>query len=34
MQEESLAHTKWECTYHIVLIPKYRSIEGDGHAEG
>ena len=24
MQEESLAHTKWECTYHIVFIPKYR----------
>ena len=23
MQEESLAHTKWECTYHIVFIPKY-----------
>ena len=21
---ESLSHTKWECKYHIVLIPKYR----------
>ena len=21
---ESLAHTKWECKYHIVFIPKYR----------
>ena len=21
---ESLAHTKWDCTYHIVFIPKYR----------
>lgn len=21
---ESLAHTKWDCTYHIVWIPKYR----------
>ncbi len=21
---ESLAHTKWECKYHIVWIPKYR----------
>ena len=20
----SLAHTKWNCKYHIVLIPKYR----------
>ena len=22
--EESLAHTKWECKYHVVFIPKYR----------
>ena len=22
---ESLAHTKWDCTYHIVWMPKYRS---------
>ena len=22
--EDSLAHTKWDCTYHIVWIPKYR----------
>jgi len=21
---ESLSHTKWECKYHIVYIPKYR----------
>ena len=21
---ESLAHTKWDCKYHIVFIPKYR----------
>ena len=21
---ESLSHTKWECQYHIVFIPKYR----------
>lgn len=21
---QSLAHTKWDCTYHIVWIPKYR----------
>lgn len=20
----SLAHTKWECKYHIVFVPKYR----------
>ena len=24
MQESSLSHTKWNCTYHIVWIPKYR----------
>jgi len=24
MQESSLAHTKWDCVYHIVWIPKYR----------
>ena len=22
--EESLAHTRWECKYHVVFIPKYR----------
>ena len=22
--KESLSHTKWECKYHIVFIPKYR----------
>ncbi len=22
--EESIARTRWDCTYHIVLIPKYR----------
>jgi putative transposase len=21
---QSLAHTKWECKYHIVIVPKYR----------
>jgi putative transposase len=21
---ESLNHTKWECKYHVVFIPKYR----------
>ena len=24
VNEESLAHTRWDCTYHIVWIPKYR----------
>ena len=22
--EESLSHTRWECKYHVVFIPKYR----------
>ena len=22
--ESSLSHTKWNCMYHIVFIPKYR----------
>ena len=22
----SLAHMKWECKYHIVFAPKYRSV--------
>ena len=24
MDASSLSHTKWECQYHIVFIPKYR----------
>ena len=24
MDNNSIAHTKWNCTYHIVFIPKYR----------
>ena len=24
MDSHSLSHTKWECQYHIVFIPKYR----------
>ena len=24
MNVNSLAHTKWECKYHIVFAPKYR----------
>ena len=29
--EQSLSHTKWDCKYHIIWIPKYRkeSIFGD-----
>ncbi len=24
MDEDSLSHTRWNCKYHIVFIPKYR----------
>jgi putative transposase len=24
MDEDSLAHTKWNCKYHVVFAPKYR----------
>ena len=24
MDNSSLSHTKWDCTYHVVFIPKYR----------
>ena len=24
MKEDSLAHTSWNCKYHIVFAPKYR----------
>ena len=29
--EQSLIHTKWDCKYHVIWIPKYRkkSIFGD-----
>lgn len=23
-EEQSLSHTRWECKYHIICIPKYR----------
>jgi putative transposase len=23
-EPESLSHTKWECKYHVIFIPKYR----------
>jgi len=31
MDKNSIAHTTWECKYHIVFAPKYRrqSIYGD-----
>jgi len=22
--DQSLSHTKWDCEYHIIWIPKYR----------
>ena len=24
MDNKSIQHTRWNCTYHIVFIPKYR----------
>ena len=27
MDEESLAHTKWNCKYHIVFAPKSKSFD-------
>ncbi|MEO1509940.1 MAG: transposase, partial [Cyanobacteria bacterium J06633_23] len=21
---QSLSHSKWDCTYHVVFVPKYR----------
>ena len=24
MDESSLAHTRWKCQYHVILVPKYR----------
>ena len=29
----SLSHTKWQCKYHIVFIPKYRRRTLFGEAE-
>ncbi len=23
-QDRSLSHSRWECKYHVVFIPKYR----------
>jgi Transposase IS200 like len=32
---ESLSHTKWDCKYHVVFIPKYRrkTLYGELHDE-
>lgn len=30
-QERSLSHTRWECKYHVVFIPKYRRKALFGH---
>lgn len=34
MDNNSLAHTKWECKYHIVFAPKYSVSEVVGYLEG
>jgi putative transposase len=28
---QSLAHVKWECKYHVVIVPKYRHKALFGH---
>jgi putative transposase len=28
---QSLAHVKWECKYHVVIVPKYRRKALFGH---
>ena len=28
---QSLAHVKWECKYHVVILPKYRKKKLYGH---
>ena len=30
-ENKSLSHTKWECKYHVVFIPKYRRKTLYGH---
>ena len=34
MDNNSLAHTKWECKYHIVFAPKYSVSEVVGSLKG
>ncbi len=31
MEHQSLSHSKWECKYHVVFIPKYRRKSLFGH---
>ena len=31
---ENLRHTRWECKYHVVFIPKYRKKSIYGHGRG
>jgi putative transposase len=30
----SQAHVKWECKYHVVIVPKYRSKKVFGRVRG
>ena len=34
MDKNSLAHTKWNCKYHIVFAPKYSVSEFMGYLKG
>ena len=34
MDKNSLSHTKWECMYHIVFVPKYSISEEMGYLKG
>ena len=34
MDKNSLAHTRWECKYHIVFAPKYSVSEIMGYLKG
>ena len=31
---KSLSHVRWECTYHVVIVPKYRKKVFFGKARG
>ena len=36
-QDRSLSHSRWECKYHVVFIPKYRKksdIRADSQGTG
>ncbi len=34
MNWRSQAHVKWECKYHVVIVPKYRSKKTFGRVRG